>query len=136
MDLEHRSEIIVSEMIRRVCLIIMSRLKEQFSFFASERSQLQEDFIMFMTSYAQHITTKHNDIKLWALVTAASMHERTTRSTLIALLADAMTVSGVETADELLDFARDVLYISILQSPYEDELVDEVCKYLRLAATI
>ncbi|KPM35708.1 hypothetical protein AK830_g10862 [Neonectria ditissima] len=119
-------DLIAREIVRLVCLVIMSTLKESFAFFASERVALQAKVSRFVPQNAKRLGEKYFELRIWALVTAALLQQRDERGVYIQELRREMRALGVSTPHELLEIARGIIWIDILMSPCADELMEDM----------
>lgn len=117
--------LVVRELIRQVCLLIMSALKQKFTFFTVERGTIQAKLAQLITSNLYYIGPEYREIKIWALVTAALLEERTMRELYLTKLEDEALESH-SSPQSLIDIARETIWFDSLESSGSDELVHDM----------
>ncbi|KAM0453122.1 hypothetical protein ACHAPV_009078 [Trichoderma viride] len=117
--------LVVRELIRQVCLLIMSALKQKFTFFTVERGTIQAKLAQFITSNLYYVGSEYREIKIWALVTAALLEERTMRELYLTKLEDEALESH-SSPQSLIDIAREIIWFDSLESSGSDELVHDM----------
>lgn len=133
-----RGDSALAELLRLNFLVTMSRLKELFSMFASERPILQEKLSTFLISNAKHLDLHQPDLKLAALITAYLMQEEedlVNDGFHLASIADTMLAMGMRTATEALENTRQIFWINILHSPLEEKFANKLDHYITLLET-
>lgn len=118
-------DLVVRELIRLVCLLIMSALKQKFTFFTVERDTIQAKLAQFIASNLQYIGFEHREIKIWALITAALLEERSMRELYLMKLEDEALASHTS-PQSLVNIARDIIWLGCLESSGSDELVHDM----------
>lgn len=119
-------DLIAREMVRLVCLMLMSKSKELFSFFASEGVALQARVAQFMSRNAKRLGKRYFELKIWALVVSALMQHRDGRGVYIHEVQREMRTMDNLTPYGAVEIARDIVWIDILMSPSTDELVEDM----------
>lgn len=117
--------LVVRELIRQVCLLIMSALKQKFTFFTVERGTIQAKLAQFITSNLYYIGPEYREIKIWVLVTAALLEERTMRELYLTKLEDE-ALESLSSPQSLIDIAREIIWLDSLESSGSDELVHDM----------
>ncbi|CAM1503492.1 Fc.00g010830.m01.CDS01 [Cosmosporella sp. VM-42] len=128
-DLESQANsesLVAREMVRLSCLLVMSRLKEVFTLFATERAALETRMSQFLSLDAKRLGQKYYELKVWALVTAALLHKRDGREAYIFELQTAMRAVDKTQPLEMIDMAKEIIWVNFLESPVADELVRDL----------
>lgn len=126
-------DLIAREMVRLVCVMLMSRLKELFAFFASERVALQARIAQFVSQNAKRLGKRYFELKIWALVVTALMQHRDGRGVYIHEVQREMRTTDNLTPYGMVEIARDIVWIDILMSPFADELVEDMTLHIALS---
>ncbi|KAM0257272.1 hypothetical protein ACHAQJ_004510 [Trichoderma viride] len=108
-------DLVVRELIRLLCLLLMSVLKQKFTFFTVERGTIQAKLTQFIASNLQYIGSKYREIKIWALITAALLEERTMRELYLIKLEDEALASH-NSPQSLVNIAMDIIWLDCLES--------------------
>ncbi|KAK9426966.1 hypothetical protein V1505DRAFT_381774 [Lipomyces doorenjongii] len=119
-------DLIAREMVRLVCLMLMSRLKEMFAFFASEKVALQARLARFLSQNAKRLGKRYFELKIWALVTASMLQHRDGRGVYIHEIRRELRAMDNPTPYDVVEIAREVVWIDILMSPFADELAEDM----------
>ncbi|GFP60260.1 hypothetical protein TASIC1_0017002200 [Trichoderma asperellum] len=118
-------DLVVRELIRLVCVLIMSAVKERFTFFTVERGTIQAKLAQFIASNLQYIGSEYREIKIWALITAALLEERTMRELYLIKLEEEALASQ-NSSESLVNIAREIIWLDCLESSGSDELVHDM----------
>jgi hypothetical protein len=118
-------DLVVRELIRLVCLLVMSALKQRFTFFTVERGTIQAKIAQFISSNLQYIGSEYREIRIWALITAALLEESTMRELYLVKLGDEALASH-NSSQSLVDIAREIIWLGCLESSGSDELVNDI----------
>lgn len=117
----HRDDLIMKEIVRVVCLVLMSRLKETFSFFTIERAALQAKFAG-LVPLTRQLDETYLQVKLWALVTEALLEARENRGIYLDEIARSVSTMGNQADCSVIQEARELIWINCLESPTADEV--------------
>lgn len=112
----------LSEMVRLASLILIAHLKKLLSFKADEIGPLLERFYALITQPVADQTQDAADVKLWALITAASLQVDGERELLVQAIRRQMSASGLASARDAIAVAREIVWIEALQSETADGL--------------
>ncbi|KAJ5814881.1 hypothetical protein N7474_006658 [Penicillium riverlandense] len=126
-------DLIAREMVRLACLMLMSKLKELFAISASERVELQARVAEFMSQSVKILGKRYSELKSWALVTVALLQHRDGRGVYMREIHEEMRTMDIPTPSDMLDIARDIVWIDILLSPYADELAEDMALHVALS---
>lgn len=124
-SLPDAGDFVVRELIRQVCLLIMSALKQKFTFFTVERGTIQAKLEQFITSNLHYIGSEYREVKIWALTTAALLEERIMRELYLIKLEDEALESR-SSPQSLINIAREIIWLDSLESSGSDELVNDM----------
>jgi hypothetical protein len=103
----------------------MSALKQKFTFFTVERGTIQAKLAQFIASNLHYIGSEYREIKIWALVTAALLEERTMRELYLINLEDEAVESHCS-PQSLINVAREIIWLDSLESCSSDDLVHDM----------
>ena len=123
-DFESTSEpedLIAKEMVRVICLVVASRLKEMFTFFVDERIVLQERFAA-LVPLTRRLSEPYLQAKMWALVTAASLQPMDSRGIYLDEMAKDVSTMENPACYTFIQEAKELIWIDCLESPAVDEL--------------
>lgn len=120
---------LVMEMVRLVGLCLMSRLKAMFTFNAPEQVQLGAKLAGFTACYSHYIGDPYRDIKIWALVTAALLHDGANRVVYLSALRQEMTMTGGMNAAACVQFAKDFVWFEAFGDARTEQLVQDIALF-------
>lgn len=118
-------DLVVRELIRLVCLLIMSAVKQKFTFFTVERGTIQAKLAQFIASNLHYIGSEYREIRIWALITAALLEERTMRELYLIKLEDE-SLESHSSPQSLINIAREIIWLDSLESSGSDELMHDM----------
>ncbi|KAI2694775.1 hypothetical protein CBS147372_9614 [Penicillium roqueforti] len=121
-----REDLIAREIVRLVCLVLMSRLKEAFAFPATERVSLQTRFAEIVSQNITAIGEKYFDLKIWALVTGALLQRRDEKGLHGGEIHRVLRTVDTSKQYDVLEITREIVWIDILMSPFTDELAEDM----------
>ncbi|KAL7905874.1 hypothetical protein GGI35DRAFT_488132 [Trichoderma velutinum] len=121
----NRSDIVATELVRLICLTIISALKERLSFFTVERAGLQARLVQFIADNIRYVEPDHFDIKVWALITGALMEERNLRDLYISEIKHIMMISNTSMGN-LIHITQEMIWIDALTSSSVNELIQDI----------
>ena len=127
-DFESSSEsgdLIAKEMVRAICLVVASRLKEMFTFFVDERVALQKRFAD-LVPLTRRLREPYLQVKMWALVTAASLQPRDSRGMYLDEVAEDVSTMESPADYAFIQEAKELIWIDCLESPAADELQQDL----------
>lgn len=122
----HPEDLIAREMVRVACLMLMSSLKGLFAFPASERAALQVRITEFVSQNVKAVGKRYFELKMWALITVALLQHRDERGVYILEMQREMFAMDSTTPYDVIEIARDIVWIDILMSPFTDELAEDM----------
>lgn len=117
--------LVVRELARMTCLLLMTALKERFGMVSGERLSLESRLGDFLKDNIQLISDTYADLRTWIIVTAAALRRTSAR---------AMGILGLQLGDESaipslqdsIATAREMIWIDIVESPVVDRWVNYV----------
>lgn len=113
-DLSPVSEgLIIREMVRLVCLMLISGLRHLFGLPAVERVVLHNRFAKFVVRHGRSVSNDNLDLKVWAFVTAIFLQKQKSCQIYTELLLANIIPLGLS-KPSLLSIARDTLWIDAL----------------------
>ncbi|KAH8799772.1 hypothetical protein F5884DRAFT_116985 [Xylogone sp. PMI_703] len=127
-DSPDTGDLILREMVRLVCLILMSRLKEVFKFFTVEKAELQAKFASLLP-LTRNLSGIYLQVKAWALVTVALLSESDIRELYLGEILSAVPSVTDEGVYALVEEAREFIWIDILESPFADKLKTDLMQH-------
>ena len=104
-----------------------------FAFFASEKVALQTRLAHFVSQNAKRLGERYFELKIWALVAAALLQHRDGRGIYIHEIHREMPAMVNLSPYNMVEIAREIVWIDVLMSPFADELVEDMtlCTALR-----
>lgn len=120
-----QGDLVAMEIVRLTGLTLMSTLKEQYSFFALERPVLQDKLLDFLATYSQHVNEEHSQLMQWALITAALLQKNEQDVRIKRLLRQTCVTTQLSIV-ELVEWAKDVLWINAIEAPNEVGLIQDI----------
>lgn len=116
---EGREFLVVRELVRMVCLLLMTALKELFGMVSGERFSLESKLANFLKDNIQYVTNTYADLRTWIAITAAALQQTSAGAADMLRLRSA----GEPTIQPLQDsiaIAREMIWIDIVESPVVD----------------
>lgn len=121
-----REDLIAREMVRLVCLVLMSRLKELFAFPATERVLLQVRFAEIVSKNIKAVREKYFELTIWALVTGALLQHRDENGLHCEEIHRELRTGDTSMQCDVLEITREIVWIDILMSPFTDGLAEDM----------
>jgi len=134
-DAQAQPALAVAEMAKTACLLLLSGLKGLFALNALDVGPLRKQFL----SSVQHDSSSSTtgclpDLKLWSLVTGALLcPSGGDRNTLVSSIGCCLREKGFADTDALLDWAKSLLWIEVLEDAQADSLGREISAALLVA---
>jgi hypothetical protein len=128
-DAALRLDDLIREMVRLVCLCLMSRLKAMFSFNVPEQTQLESRFSRFIASYARYIGGPYRDLKVWALVTVSLLQDEGSRNLYLHEIRQDMASTGEADATVCVEIAKGFIWCDILKQAGVDKLTQDIASH-------
>ncbi|RSL85663.1 hypothetical protein CEP52_016076 [Fusarium oligoseptatum] len=112
--------LILGEMIRLTCLMLLSRLKGLFSLNTLDMVSLWANFMTTLSlPVMDRVTTHLNDLGLWALVTCALIQPGDGMEELLSHIEAAMRAKGIADMHGAIDLARALIWIDAIEGQGE-----------------
>jgi hypothetical protein len=124
--LPEASDLIMGEILRLVCLLLMSNLKGLFGLPSNEQESLWAKLEGLVSQHARVLEDRHFELKIWAFMTAALLQSRGNRGVYLRELHQNETSSNHHPPEEIIRLAREMIWINILESPNVDDLLQEM----------
>ncbi|KAI8713683.1 hypothetical protein NCS52_01213600 [Fusarium sp. LHS14.1] len=119
-DGEASEVLILGEMIRLTCLMLLSRLKGLFSLNTLDMVTLWANFMTTLSLPVMDTVTTHlNDLGLWALVTCALIQPGDGMEELLSHIEAAMRAKGIADMRGAIDLARALIWIDAIEGQGE-----------------
>ncbi|KAF4468831.1 hypothetical protein FALBO_4279 [Fusarium albosuccineum] len=119
-DIEASEVLILGEMIRLTCLMLLSRLKGMFSLNALDMAPLWANFMTKLPlPVTDKVTTHLNDLELWALVTCALVQPGDGMEELLSHIEAAMRTRGITDMHGAIDLAKALIWIDAIEGQGE-----------------
>lgn len=118
--------LVVGELVRLACLMLLSGLKMRFSLNASDIVPLRVKFENVAARIVRDLDRPLQDLKLWALVTVGILHSSDQRLGLIPHISSAMRSMGISDGQAVIDFSKSLIWIDSLEAHGEVQLAQEV----------
>ncbi|KAK5994630.1 hypothetical protein PT974_05112 [Cladobotryum mycophilum] len=122
--------LVAREMVRLVCLMIMSKLKQNFSFFAAEWVGLQEKLDRLLIQHSALLIDQCRELRIWALVTVALLRDPVGRGVYVHELLKDMSAVDELSVDDLIGVANETLWVNCLESPFIDDLIIDIMQHM------
>lgn len=117
---------IVRELVRLICLMIMSKLRAKFHFATNEWHSLQTRFARFVRSDMKALRHEDDKLAIWALVTASLLEGFLEREVCIERIIEFMIQGDMSDAKAPIGVAKNILWVNVLESPFEDLLETDI----------
>ncbi|KAJ3550113.1 hypothetical protein NM208_g143 [Fusarium decemcellulare] len=112
--------LILGEMIRLTCLMLLSRLKGMFSLNTLDMATLWANFMTILSlPVMDKVTTHLNDLGLWALVTCALVQPGDGMEELLSHIDAAMRAKGITDMHGAIDLAKALIWIDAIEGQGE-----------------
>ncbi|KAF5003983.1 hypothetical protein FDECE_9483 [Fusarium decemcellulare] len=112
--------LILGEMIRLTCLMLLSRLKGIFSLNTWDMAPLWANFMTTLSlPVTDKVTTHVNDLGLWALVTCALVQPGDDMEELLPHIEAAMRAKGITDMHGAIDLAKSLIWIDAIEGQGE-----------------
>lgn len=125
-------DLIARELVRLTCLMLMSKLKEQFAFPPSELVSLHARLAEFVPPNVKTLGKKYFELKIWALVTIALLRYRDGRDVYIQEMKREISAMDQPTPYKITEIARDIVWVDVLMSPFSEELAADMTLHITL----
>ncbi len=119
-------EILAGEMVRLTCLLMLSELKKRFSLNSLDLVPLRERVMPREPPTAALPVGDLLDLKLWALVTCATLQSAENRAALIPHIRNIAVAAGLAKPEEIILFAKRLVWIAAIQADGEVALEREL----------
>ncbi|KAJ5364716.1 uncharacterized protein N7496_010429 [Penicillium cataractarum] len=126
MNISDSEDLVVREVVRLTCLLLMSKLKESFAFPPNEQELLHARLADFFTKHVEILGKKYIELKVWALVTLALLRYHDGKDVYVQQMNREMLAMNKMTPSEFIDIARDIIWIDFLMSPFSEDLAADM----------
>lgn len=126
MIMSDSEDLVAREVVRLTCLLLMSKLKESFSFPPSEQESLHARLAEFFTQHVEILGKKYIELKVWALVTLALLRYHDGKDVYVQEMKREMLSMNKLTPPEFIEIARDIIWIDVLMSPFSEDLAADM----------
>lgn len=122
MNMSDSEDLVAREVVRLACLLLMSKLKKSFAFPPSEQESLHTRLAKFFTQHVEILGKKYFELKVWALVTLALLRYHDGKDVYVQEMKREMLAMNKLTPPEVIEIARDIIWIDVLMSPFSEDL--------------
>jgi len=119
-------ELVVGEMARLACLMLLSGLKGRYPDFDTTDMTSLWSRLVAISSLNTECSGYLLDLQLWALITSGLLQEAVQRALLIPTTQRAYRRSGYTHAREVVSMVRHVAWINILEDANEKDILGEI----------
>lgn len=130
MIMSNSEDTVAREMVRLTCLLLMSKLKELFAFPPSEQESLYARLAEFFTQHVEKLGERYIELKIWALVTVALLRYHDGKDIYVQRMKREMLAMNKLTPPDLIEIARDIIWIDVLLSPFSDNLLADLNHFI------
>ncbi|KAH8598684.1 hypothetical protein B0O99DRAFT_683441 [Bisporella sp. PMI_857] len=124
---EHSGTLVMGELIRLTCLMLLSRLKSLFSLNVLDTMPLCTKFMVVVAqSMEEDVPNPLMDIKIWALISSALLQPEDNTKALIRHIRTAARSRGIASGRNAIELVQGLIWISTLMGRREAQLADDI----------
>jgi hypothetical protein len=118
--------IVVGEIVRLTCLLLLSGLKQRFSLNAFDMAPIRAKLANMIAQAPGETDLQLEGLTLWALITSALLQSSHNRAYLLSPIVVSASKKGLLDAQDSINYAKSLLWINTLADEEEPKVAEEI----------